>query len=284
MTEETVLFVDFLGFGAFSARPDTLDEAKRALTSIAELLRPDSPFEAVGGWTHRYAVSDSVFLTHPDPVRALCWATELVQKVVYLSLDEATPVLMRGGLAYGGVEHLRSAVVESADPRNVIGPAVVAAAKLDEVHLKGPRLFVTEDLVDLIRAEQPSLVSWLLRPTSLYRVWEVLWLLPPSPEGLTKRWNEVSSIADKAMVLLDRQGGNPGYGKHYRGFALLAARCVERIARGSRKDLFSQKLPADPSTLLPEARLLEILDNRSGIPREDSQALRQVAAAVARHG
>jgi hypothetical protein len=52
-------------------------------------------------------LSDSVFLTHSDPDRAVCQAATLVFNLVNLTLNEVEPLLVRGAMAQGEVRHFK---------------------------------------------------------------------------------------------------------------------------------------------------------------------------------
>ena len=140
------------------------------------------------GWNGRYGIGDCIFLTHPDPVWALAEAVELIANVATLTLGGNFPVLLRGALAFGEVQHLASVFMpERRDAVNLDGPAVVEAVRLvegprpDGNKPKGPRVWIAPSCESEIRTDAPRLADWLLtgqdnEPT------EALWLLPTSPE------------------------------------------------------------------------------------------------------
>ncbi|HEV8714215.1 MAG TPA: hypothetical protein VGX03_15490, partial [Candidatus Binatia bacterium] len=122
MASETVFYFDVLGFrqmagGAARAAVD-------ALSDLAELLRSPAITQQTEQWNHRYALSDSVFLTHPDPVQALRQAGDLVFNLVNLNLTKDDPILVRGALAHGEVRHLKGIFLSSEEAANLVGEAV----------------------------------------------------------------------------------------------------------------------------------------------------------------
>lgn len=123
MVQEAVFYFDVLGFRHMAG--GTADAAIDALSDLAEILRIPEIFNRTGAWSHRYALSDSVFLTRSDPAEALRDASELV-----LATDE---------------------------PANLAGPAVVEAVTLTEAYgLKGPRIFLSDALAGTIARSDPE--------------------------------------------------------------------------------------------------------------------------------
>ena len=64
-----VLFFDVLGFSA-RIRQD-MASAVDALSDLSAILSTDEIFARTGRWEHRYALSDSVFLTHREAATAV---------------------------------------------------------------------------------------------------------------------------------------------------------------------------------------------------------------------
>jgi hypothetical protein len=187
----------------------------------------------MGPWASRYALSDSVFLTHADAETAVRQAGTLVFNLVNMTLTQDQPLFVRGAVASGEVKHVKGIFLESAKPANLVGQAVVDAVDLAEgAGLKGPRIFLSEPLA---RSFPAPLVSWVLRPTSSSGVWDVLWPLPSDPSEVPNCAMEIKNLCDKALALLRTYGGNPSYGAHYRELLLLLARCVERITRFEKR-------------------------------------------------
>lgn len=136
MSRETVFYLDILGFGPMAAGGKRA--ATDALTDLSEALRFPDVLRKTRAWPHRYALSDSVFLTHQNPTKALRQAGDLMFNLVSLNADRQDPVLIRGALAYGEVTHLKAVFAEKNDRRNVVGPAVVEAVGLaEEAGMKG---------------------------------------------------------------------------------------------------------------------------------------------------
>jgi len=265
MGQEAFFYFDVLGFRHMAG--GTGDAAIDALSDLAEILRIPEIFNRTGAWTHRYALSDSVFLTRQDPVEALRHASELVFNLVQLNAAKEEPTLVRGALAFGEVHHLKGVFLATDEPANLVGPAVVEAVTLTEAYgLKGPRIFLSDALAETIARSDPELGTWQLRPTSAFGVWEVLWILPAEPAQFVQDELAVNNLCKLALRLLRRNGGHPIYGAHYRGFVSLVGRCIERVANFAKSGRLAPRLPL--TTFLSAAEVKEILDTTSGLPDE----------------
>lgn len=279
MARETVFYLDLLGFRSLAEGDGR--SAVEALTAVAELFVPDSLLHQVGDWTHRYALSDSVFLTHPDPAEAIRWAAQTARRLPRNSAPGEI-VLIRGGLAQGEVQHLRSVFGEASSPANLLGVAVSQAVDLEaKTGEKGPRIFVDESLAKAVADRDPSLAAWLLIPTPAPAIWEILWLLPKSPHRFEDdaAWDELGWLTALALELLADRGAHPRFGPHYRGFARLAARSLLRAA-----DWVDPPIPHRErlAKMLPRRKLVEVLDKTSGIPDLDALLLLQASDRLAR--
>lgn len=261
MGQETVFYFDILGFRqkALGRAQDAVD----ALTDLATLLGTPAIAHLMGPWGGRYALSDSVFLTHESPEMAVRQAATLVFNLVNMSLTQDEPLLVRGALVQGEVRHLKGIFLKSSEPANLVGQAAVDAVALEEGSgLKGPRILLSEELA---RSLPPSLVAWLLRPTSAPGVWEVLWPLPVEPKGVVDDAMEIKNLCDRALALLGTRGGHPTYGAHYRELLLLTVRCAARIARFRREEAL-QLPPMSP--FFTRAGVLAACEATSGISDE----------------
>ncbi len=118
MGEEGVFYFDVLGFRHVAG--GTADAAIDTLSDLAEILRIPEIFDRTGAWTHRYALSDSVFLTRQDPVETLRHASELVFNLVQLNAATGEPTLVRGALAFGEVRHLKGIFLATDEPANLV--------------------------------------------------------------------------------------------------------------------------------------------------------------------
>lgn len=265
MASETVFYFDVLGFRQMAG--GAAQSAVAALSDLAELLRSPAIAQQTEQWSHRYSLSDSVFLTHPDPVQALRQAGDLVFNLVSLNLTKDDPVLVRGALAHGEVRHLQGIFLSSEEPANLLGDAVVEAVKLEHsIGLKGPRIFLSERLAHTIAAADKALAEWQLCPTAAPGVWEVLWLLPSNPADFAQDELAVKDLCDLALQLLRTKGGHAEYGAQYREFALLAGRCIERVEKFTKSGTVAPTLPV--ATFLPVVAAREICDTTSGLPDE----------------
>lgn len=266
MPEEAVFYFDVLGFRQMAA--GAADDAVDALSDLAALLRHENLSPNAKKWSHRYALGDSVFLTHADPVVAIKQASDLVFNLFQLNLGKAAPFLVRGAVAYGEVHHVKGVFLTTDEPANLVGHAVVEAVTLEQAAgLRGPRVFLSESLARRVDA---GLRDWLLRPTSTTGVWEILWLLPASPADISGYEGAMVGICDMAVSLLAR-GGHPVSGAHYREFAMLAARSVDRLRRFAREGLAQVGQPW--STLLPASKVRSVCVATSGLPDDYVWAL-----------
>jgi len=201
-------------------------------STLTELLQRPTLVQQTQQWSHRYSLSDSVFLTHSDPVQALRQARELVFNLVRLNVTRDEPVLVRGALAGGEIHHVKGIFLTSDEPANLVGKPVVEAVMLEHGSgLKGPRILLSEELVQTITATNRALAEWQLRPTSTPGVWEVLWLLPANPADFPREERAVKDVCQLALSLLRTRGGHPEYGVQYRAFVVLTARCIDRIEK-----------------------------------------------------
>ncbi len=259
MAREVVFYFDILGFRTKSG--GQADAAVDALTDLATLLGTDAIAHLMGQWHHRYALSDSVFLTHSDPDTAVRQAATLVFNLVNLTLNDEEPLLVRGAMAKGEVRHLKGIFLQNQEPANLVGQGVVDAVELEQQSgLKGPRLLLSEDLACAV--SQP-LADWLIRTTSTPGVCEALWLLPGNPTDFPSEELSVKSFCDRALELFKVYGGHSVHGAHYREFLLLAARSVERARHATANgSLGSPAITA----YLDAARVKDACESTIGIP------------------
>jgi hypothetical protein len=272
--EETVFFLDLLGFRSMTEGDGR--SAVQALTTVAELYTPGSKLGEVGGWSHRYALSDSVFLTHPSPAPAVGWAAETARMILTASAGVEL-ALVRGGMAHGAVQHLHGVFGQSGQPANLLGAAVSRAVELEaKTPEKGPRIFVEESLAKVVSTSHPVVGAWLLDPTAVSGVWEVLWPLPESPGNLgDDAWRTLEWLTKISLALFEKRGGHARYGGHYRGFVRLVARSLLRIAEWTGSPAVPQRERV--ADLLPRRRLVEVLGRTSGIPELDALFLLDAA-------
>jgi hypothetical protein len=227
--DEAVFYFDVLGFSGMSAGSGV--DAVDVLGDLIIVLHDTRIRDRMLKWTGRYSLGDSVFLTHSDPVEALRLSAELVFNIVcvraqYPVPTAPDPILVRGALAYGNVQHV-DGIFES--QTNLVGSAVVEAVDLEKTEcVKGPRVLLNDAFKNAVADGDPSLAEWLLRPTSIPGVWEVLWLLPPERSDLAANELFVANVCAAAVRLLETKGGHPTYGAHYRAFVLLAGRSIQR--------------------------------------------------------
>lgn len=279
MASETVFYFDVLGFRQMAG--GTSRAAVDALSDLAELLRNPTIAQQTEQWSHRYSLSDSIFLTHPDPVQALRQAGDLVFNLVSLNLTQDDPVLVRGALAYGEVRHLKGIFLTSGEPANLVGDAIVEAVALEHTAgLKGPRILLSERLAHTIAATDQALTEWQLRPTAVSGVWEVLWLLPSIPTDFVQDELAVKDLCDLSLQLLKTKGSHGEYGAHYREFALLAGRCIERIEKWRKNGTVTPTLAL--TTFLPVTAVQEICNATSGLPDEYRAQLLRLVESIGR--
>jgi hypothetical protein len=274
--DEVVFYFDVLGFRARAA--GDASAAVDALTALAAVLGAPPIANLTGRWAHRYSLSDSVFLTHPDPLAAVTQAATLVFTLVHHGASADDPVLVRGALASGPVTHLRGIFLTAPEPANLVGEGVLDAVRLEQSGLAGPRVLVAERLARVVAARAAAVARWLLRPTSAPGVWEILWPLPARPEDLAGEALSLQDVAGLALRLLRRHGGAPGHGRHYRALFLLVLWSLERAARHVRQGAASLDLPV--RDLLPVAEVLDVCHTTSGLPRGFIREVRETLEAV----
>ena len=221
-----VFFFDVLGFSA-RIRQDTAS-AVDALSDLAAILSADEIFARTARWEHRYALSDSVFLTHREAATAVRLAGDLMFNLTTFGLAQGRPTQVRGGLAFGEVAHVRNVfLTEAHEPANLVGPAVLEAIELEKAG-KGPRIFLARELVARVRTTDAALVRWLIREEP-GQAPELLWLLPVTgPETFSGDEEWIAQVCAAAVRLYEQHGNEPEAGVHYEEFVLLAARSIAR--------------------------------------------------------
>jgi hypothetical protein len=274
--DEAVFYFDLLGFSARAG--DGAGLALDALSALAQVLGTPQLASLTGQWHHRYSLSDSVFLTTPDPLDAVRQAASLVFSLVHFTATGDDPVLVRGALAHGTVRHVRGIFLTSSEAANLVGEGVVAAVRLEQAGLKGPRILLGTPLVEKLRTRDPRFVEWLLCPTPTPGIWEILWPLPAHPDLLDREAFSIGDICRLAINLFKARGGHPAHGDHYRDFLLLAARSVERAARYVRRGEASSATPV--ASWLPPADIDVILETTSGLPPLFVLELRAMLSAI----
>lgn len=263
---EAVFYFDVLGFSGMSAGGGA--PAVDVLGDLVVIFANERIREQMRKWNRRYALSDSVFLTHSEPAEALRLAAELVFSIVFLLAQypqplAPEPILVRGGLAYGDVQHV-DGIFEGTN--NLVGGAVVEAVGLEKTErVKGPRVLLNDAFKNAVADRDPRLAEWLLRPISIPGVWEVLWLLPPEPSDVRHNERFVAKVCAAAVRLLETKGGRPTYGAHYRAFVLLAGRSIQRLKRFVERGLAAQ--PQTPfNQFFPRRDIADICDRTTGLP------------------
>lgn len=244
-----VFFFDILGFGDLVDA--NRDGAVDALSDLAAVLGLPDIVGQTSRWDHRYALSDSVFLTHRDPAAAAVAAADLMFNLIGFTLGHDRPTLIRGGLAFGEIEHVRGIFdLQSEQPGNLIGRAAAQAVSLERAG-RGPRIFVSSGFVAAVSHREPVLAAWLFEQVADEDFDELLWLLPPrGPEAFEDVG--IAEVCGRALVWLEAHGAHTKYGEHYRECALLAARCVRRLRNAEREGRLRSRLPLD-SFMSPEA-------------------------------
>jgi hypothetical protein len=222
----TVFFADVLGFSALSRTPGALGAAD-ALSDLALLLSSEDELATLlqsPVWAERYGLSDSIFLVAENSVRACAAAAEFFFNLSYVNHTAETPVLLRGGIAFGEAIQIRPIFPESAK-FNLVGEAVVRAVRLESDGPKGPRLLLTEEVAQALETSAQA-ESWLLNRNEQGTA-EVLWLLPPDPAQANGI--QIGEVCRTAFRLAKKHGSHPAFGYHYRGYLDLAVRSLQRL-------------------------------------------------------
>ncbi|MBI2266197.1 MAG: hypothetical protein HYU64_13650 [Armatimonadetes bacterium] len=186
-----------------------------ALSDVARVLSKDGPvsdFLNRYPWEKRFGLSDSLFLVGTDPIGACEAAAEFFFNLAFYNSTVDWAVLMRGALAFGEVQYAAPLFPETAGA-NLAGEAVVEAVTLEKTGGKGPRLFVSGAVADLIMQNTGSGgISWILDRCS-ENLCELLWLLPPNPTRING--GMVGQVADAVVRLFKRYGGDSQFSAHY---------------------------------------------------------------------
>ena len=271
MGETVVFYFDVLGFSGLTAQED--EAAVDVLGDLATCLSLPPLQGETRRWQHRYALSDSEFLIHDKPQTAVVQAADLAFNLFQVSRgqksgDPKTPILIRGGLGFGTVTHLRGIFEpEDPQPRNLVGPGVLEAVQLEQAGLRGPRILLRDTLVAALPGEghEGERLRKLLRPTEISEIWELLWPLPVHDETFESGVTELAGIHDQALRDLAEHGGHPDYGAHYRELVLLVARSIECFVTWL-EEVDETRVPAVVDELVPLIRIQQILDTSPGLP------------------
>ena len=94
MADDAILYFDVLGFRTKAAGSGA--SAVDALTALAQVVSGPNVISLTDEWTHRYALSDSVFLTHADPLHAVRQAAALFLTVTHFTATDDEPVSWSG--------------------------------------------------------------------------------------------------------------------------------------------------------------------------------------------
>jgi hypothetical protein len=221
-----VFFADILGFKvrslADSAQPalDALSDVAGVLAENDELAR----YLQLDQWFCRYALSDSLFLVSENAEQACSAAAELFFNLAFLNSFGDEGVLLRGGVAGGNVEVIRPLFPETGSG-NLVGEAVVKAVQLEASEVKGPRLFISEDVVQSLLQRESDRAKWIIDQRSMPA--ELLWLLPPNAEELNELF--IGDVCRSAVDLFLRNCERKRVGLQYVGYLELIARSLERL-------------------------------------------------------
>lgn len=186
---KTVAFLDVLGFSNHVY--EDLNQTEKIVKDINELLAvkisndinarkitDDNLYkELIDSYTFDAVdfilpVSDSIFLAGNNSQRMILQISNFLCRILeftlsrFLNNNDCFPVIMRGGIDYGETKIINSFIYnqnckkcELNNSFNMIGIPVVEAVKLEEMHNKGPKLFLTENVVDELDEDEKKFVS-----------------------------------------------------------------------------------------------------------------------------
>lgn len=185
---------------------------------ISNLLQQGAP------WKERLGLSDSIFLIADDSVAAVRAAGELFYHLALLNASvPEQAVLLRGGIVRGQYEIMSPIFSESA-LKNLVGPGVVAAVKLEQSGMKGPRLLLDAETANDVKASDLSFALSSGQPS------ELLWpIIDTADGGDLAQLRPVFSGACQVIV--------PGLGgesyTHYVAYTDLIIASLERLQKHS---------------------------------------------------
>ena len=225
-----VFFADVLGFSALS-RVANATPAVDALSDLASIFSTQScvaRYLQAPAWRRRYGLSDSIFLVADDPVEACAAAAEIFFNLAFHNSHADDAVLLRGAVTMGDVREIGPLFPETASA-NLVGEAIVRAVQLEKCGAKGPRLLLSDEVVDALPAE---FTSWMLDRTAEGPA-ELLWPLTPDPKVTEPLM--VGDVCRAATRLLLTQSRDAEAAPHLVAYLDLLARALERLHQRDAK-------------------------------------------------
>ena len=136
-------------------------------------------------------------------------------------LAQGRPTLVRGGMTFGEVEHVRTVfLTDVTEPADLLGSAVLEAIEMEGTG-KGPRVFLGRELVARVQGAEPALVEWLVREDRGDAP-GLLWLVPTGgPETFSADEKWIASVCTHAGRLYGQYGNDAQVGPHYEEYAPL---------------------------------------------------------------
>jgi len=227
--KRVVFFADILGFSYLATANTNL--AGDTLGSIATLLSHEDEIARhlqAASWEQRYALSDSIILINREVTPAVTAAAEFFFNAhSYNFRHSEVPVLLRGAITHGIVKRVPGVFPESV-PWNLIGPGVVEAVIMEKTGGKGPRLFVSPNVSNVIKK---SALAWILDaiPGSNSKYPEILWPLPPDPSATSTLAPLIRDFMRSAVRAFLTVGHNEEALPHYLGLLHVVTRSLLRL-------------------------------------------------------
>jgi len=220
----TVFFGDILGFSRASQTPGS-PRAIDALSDVATILSSEhsvARYLQSPVWHRRFGLSDSIFLLAGDPEQACTAAAEIFFNLAYYNSRTSAPVLMRGAITTGEVREL-GPLFPDTSTSNLVGDAVVRAVELEKCGLKGPRLLVSDEVM---QALSRPIRDWMLDHLP-GQPWESLWLLTPDPASISAEM--IADVCRSAVEGLRRHAQDPQAVDHYVAYVDVVTRSLLRL-------------------------------------------------------
>ncbi len=215
-----VAYSDLLGFSELAVqKPDTASQLLSDFYNYAQSIKVQNSYEDL----ELFLFSDFLFVQGDRVERVVNYMCQLYRQALQYSENSEAPMLIRGGVARGGVVTQQRREAPQVTKNFIVSPALTHAVKMESL-VKGQRLLVSakerEEIdhfwnsgIDAICYDQPS-----LKPSELfkkYRYQDLLWARDLSQEQAVSRLETMRNLNVAEKLYRDNAHKPKGVVVHY---------------------------------------------------------------------
>lgn len=215
-----VAYSDLLGFSELAVqKPETASQLLSDFYNYAQNIKVQNSYEDL----ELFLFSDFLFVQGDRVERVVNYMCQLYRRALEHSKHSEAPMLIRGGVARGGVVTQQRREAPQVTKNFIVSPALTHAVKMESL-VKGQRLLVSakerEEIdhfwnsgINAICYDQPS-----LKPSELfkkYRYQDLLWARDLSQPYADSRLATMKNIGISAKLYRENSQKSKGVVAHY---------------------------------------------------------------------